>query len=76
MWVTAKECVGIGNLPTREQNVRARLDRVAEQNPEWRRKRKGTKAFEYYIECLPPEAQQAFRAQQALLIMADASVPA
>ncbi|MGL5344827.1 MAG: Mu transposase C-terminal domain-containing protein, partial [Plesiomonas sp.] len=46
------------------------------QNPEWRRKRKGTKAFEYYIECLPPEAQQAFRAQQALLIMADASVPA
>ncbi|MGL5343539.1 MAG: DNA-binding protein, partial [Plesiomonas sp.] len=76
MWITAKECVGLKGFPSAEKNIRTKLDRFTEQNPEWRRKRKGTKAFEYYIECLPPEAQQAFRAQQALLIMADASVPA
>ncbi|WP_370558592.1 Mu transposase C-terminal domain-containing protein [Edwardsiella tarda] len=76
MWVTAKECAGAGGLPTREQNVRARLDRVAEQNPEWKRKRQGTKAFEYYIECLPAEAQRILKDKHAQQIMADASVPA
>ncbi|EKJ4803611.1 multidrug DMT transporter permease, partial [Escherichia coli] len=61
MWITAKECAGIGGLPTREHNVRARLDRVIENKPELRRKREGTKAFEYHIDCLPAEAQKVLR---------------
>ncbi|EJJ7187017.1 transposase, partial [Salmonella enterica] len=58
MWVTAKECLGLGGLPTRDQNVRARLDSAVKGNPEWRRKREGTKAFEYHVDCLPPETRQ------------------
>lgn len=76
MWVTAQECAGIGGLPTRDQNVRARLDRATAKNPEWKRKRQGTKAFEYYIECLPAEAQRILKEKNAQQIMADASVPA
>ncbi|EJX3112734.1 transposase, partial [Salmonella enterica] len=65
MWVTAKECLGLGGLPTRDQNVRARLDSAVKGNPEWRRKREGTKAFEYHIDCLPPETREVLIERQA-----------
>ncbi|EKA2581318.1 transposase, partial [Salmonella enterica] len=58
MWVTAKECTGIKGFPSAEKNVRIRLERATEQNPEWRRKRAGTKAFEYHIDCLPEQARE------------------
>ncbi|EHZ3393602.1 transposase, partial [Salmonella enterica] len=70
MWVTAKECMGLKGFPTADKNVRARLDSAVRNNPEWRRKREGTKAFEYHVDCLPPETRQALidrRAQQLLL---------
>ncbi|EBG7271292.1 DDE endonuclease, partial [Salmonella enterica] len=70
MWVTAKECMGVKGFPTADKNVRARLDSAVKDNPEWRRKREGTKAFEYHVDCLPPETRQALvdrRAQQLLL---------
>ncbi|EKP9744131.1 transposase, partial [Escherichia coli] len=75
MWITAKECAGIGGLPTREHNVRARLDRVIENKPELRRKREGTKAFEYHIDCLPAEAQKILRKHLTNRVLEDAQLP-
>ncbi|EEZ5537881.1 transposase [Shigella sonnei] len=76
MWVTAQQCLGLAGFPAAEKNVRARLDKLTEQNPEWKRKRKGTKAFEYYIECLPAEAQRILKKKYTQQLMNDASVPA
>ncbi|ECF6946397.1 transposase, partial [Salmonella enterica subsp. diarizonae] len=59
MWVTAKECMGVKGFPTADKNVRARLDSAVKDNPEWRRKREGTKAFEYHVDCLAEEIRQA-----------------
>ncbi|EDN6659388.1 DDE-type integrase/transposase/recombinase [Salmonella enterica] len=76
MWVTAKECAGVKGFPSAEKNIRIRLERATEQNPEWRRKRAGSKAFEYHIDCLPVDAQKVLRARLAKQLLNDASVPA
>ncbi|EAQ0809467.1 transposase, partial [Salmonella enterica] len=76
MWFAANDLVGLGGLPTRKHNVRARLDRIIAQHPEWRRQRVGSKAFEYHINCLPAEAQKVLRDRLAKQLLDDASVPA
>ncbi|EKM3556355.1 transposase [Salmonella enterica] len=76
MWFAANDLVGLGGLPTRKHNVRARLDRIIAQHPEWRRQRVGSKAFEYHIDCLPAEAQKVLRDRLAKQLLDDASVPA
>ncbi|ELX5627032.1 transposase, partial [Salmonella enterica] len=76
MWVTAKECAGIKGFPSAEKNARIRLERATEQHPEWRRQRVGSKAFEYYIDCLPVEMHKVLRDRRAKQLLDDASVPA
>ncbi|CNJ73667.1 transposase [Yersinia pseudotuberculosis] len=56
VWVTAQECVGLPGLPSMQHNIRANLDKLAGEE---RRKRAGSKAFEYHINCLPPVARAA-----------------
>ncbi|EEA7258503.1 DDE-type integrase/transposase/recombinase [Salmonella enterica subsp. enterica] len=75
MWVTAKECAGIKGFPSAEKNARIRLERATEQHPEWRRQRVGSKAFEYYIDCLPVEMHKVLRDRRAKQLLDDASVP-
>ncbi|EBP4103980.1 DDE-type integrase/transposase/recombinase [Salmonella enterica subsp. enterica] len=75
MWVTAKECAGIKGFPSAEKNARIRLERATEQHPEWRRKRAGSKAFEYHIDCLPAEVQKVLRERHLEQLMAT-SAPA
>ncbi|EAN3292264.1 transposase [Salmonella enterica subsp. enterica serovar Sandiego] len=75
MWVTAKECAGIKGFPSAEKNARIRLERATEQHPEWRRKRAGSKAFEYHIDCLPAEVQKVLRERHLKQLMAT-SAPA
>lgn len=58
MWVTAKECVGLPDLPAMEHNIRNRLTKLAGDNVGWLRRREGTKAIEYHINCLPKAAQE------------------
>ncbi|EBN1942469.1 transposase, partial [Salmonella enterica] len=58
MWVTAKECVGLPGLPAMEHNIRNRLTKAAGSNVDWLRRREGTKAIEYHIDCLPKAAQE------------------
>ncbi|MGL1163531.1 transposase domain-containing protein [Vibrio parahaemolyticus] len=58
MWVTAKELIGLTGVPTRVHNIRAMLDRLSTEDS--KRKRQGTKAFEYQLNVLPVPIQTAF----------------
>ncbi|RNM16512.1 hypothetical protein EFS38_20640, partial [Dickeya undicola] len=53
IWLTAKECVDLPGLPRMEHNIRSRLDKRSGGNAELRRRREGSKAFEYHVDCLP-----------------------
>jgi putative transposase len=57
IWITAKECQGLPSIPTNQHKIRAYLDRIAIQ---YRRKKAGSKAFEYPLDCLPPETRAAY----------------
>lgn len=61
IWLTAKECVGLPDFPTRVQNIRSRLDKYSGENENLRRRRTGTKAFEYHVDCLPEAAQEVIK---------------
>ncbi|EID8626499.1 transposase [Salmonella enterica] len=69
MWVTAKECVGLPDLPAMEHNIRHRLTKAASGNAEWLRRREGTKAIEFKIDCLPCAAQQVLRERYMAQLM-------
>lgn len=58
MWVTAKELIGLSGVPTSVHKIRAMLDRLSTE--ESKRKRQGTKAFEYQLNVLPVPIQTAF----------------
>ncbi|HGV9304569.1 TPA: transposase domain-containing protein [Vibrio fluvialis] len=64
MWVTAKECAGVGGFPTDPNNVRNRLLKLAADLPEMQRKREGTKAFEFHVSILPAPVQAALLKKQ------------
>lgn len=55
IWVTAQECIGLPNMPTAPFNISNRLKKNA--TVETMRKREGTKAYEFHINCLPPVAR-------------------
>lgn len=67
IWITAKECIGLPGLPTMQHNIRANLDKLAGDN---RRKRTGSKSFEYPIQCLPPVARAAVLKKQGVIEVA------
>ncbi|WP_431786844.1 transposase domain-containing protein [Vibrio harveyi] len=61
-WFLATECVGIGGFPTHPYNVRKKLNSLASE--ETKRKREGTKAFEYHISIFPASVQIALLKKQ------------
>ncbi|MEF1301594.1 DNA-binding protein [Vibrio owensii] len=63
MWYLVKDLVGIPGMPGTEQNVRLSLNKLAKDDQ--KRKRQGTKAFEYHIDCLPAETRMALMQQIA-----------
>jgi putative transposase len=73
IWLTAKECLLLPGLPGREHNIRNKLDKCVEGNSELRRRREGTKAFEYHIDCLPSAAQATLRERHLNAILNDVS---
>lgn len=58
MFITVGELVGVPGLPGTSAGIRYAMNKRANELPELVRKRKGTKAFEYHIDCLPPEARE------------------
>ncbi|VFS44664.1 Uncharacterised protein [Enterobacter cancerogenus] len=76
MFVVAKELVGIPGLPATTKGVREALFRLSSGHPDFVRKREGTKAFEYHVDCLPDAARQAVQARLARQLLAQsASLP-
>ena len=69
MFYVAKELVGIPGLPKTAKGIREALFRFSAGSEELVRKRTGSKAFEYHIDCLPEAAQKALRARQIKELM-------
>ncbi|EMB4323654.1 transposase [Pluralibacter gergoviae] len=69
MFYVAKELVGIPGLPKTAKGIREALCRFSAGSEELVRKRSGSKAFEYHIDCLPKSAQHALRARQIKELM-------
>ncbi|BCK20554.1 hypothetical protein DDN06_07825 [Vibrio cholerae] len=57
MWFTAKEIMGAPLMPSSDVRTRGNLDRLTANKPDQKRKRQGSKAFEYHIDCLPEETR-------------------
>ncbi|MGJ3444071.1 DNA-binding protein [Enterobacter sp. PTB] len=53
MFLSVNEMIGLPGVPGTAQGVRHLLNKAAGDMVELKRKREGTKAFEYHIDCLP-----------------------
>ncbi|MGS4430074.1 Mu transposase C-terminal domain-containing protein [Serratia marcescens] len=73
MFFVAKELVGIPGLPKTAKGIREALCRFSAGSESLVRKRTGSKAFEYHIDCLPDVAQQSLRARQIKELMNDSA---
>ncbi|WP_314140373.1 Mu transposase C-terminal domain-containing protein [Buttiauxella noackiae] len=62
MFVTINELAGVPGLPATQQGLRYSLKKSTGNAPELVRKRAGTKAFEYHIDCLPEQAREIVKA--------------
>lgn len=61
MFLSVNELIGLPGMPGTVQGVRASLNKRAGSSLELKRKRPGTKAFEYHIDCLTEQQQQVVR---------------
>ncbi|HGJ4212515.1 TPA: Mu transposase C-terminal domain-containing protein [Salmonella enterica subsp. enterica serovar Poona] len=61
MYVVAKELVGVPGMPATTKGIREALQRYVGGVEELTRRRPGTKAIEYSIDCLPEVTQKAIR---------------
>ncbi|TCC68528.1 transposase, partial [Citrobacter braakii] len=66
-WVCAIEVTGIAGLPSTTRRTRDALEKLVMGRTELRRKRAGTKAFEYHISVLPPEVRAELLATRGLI---------
>lgn len=53
MWLTVSEFVNCPKFPNTVRGCRITLDKLAKENPDIRRKKQGTKAYEYNINAFP-----------------------
>lgn len=59
MYLTVKEIVGLPGMPGTLQGVRWAMNKFTSNAPDMIRKRSGTKALEYHIDCLPAAVREA-----------------
>ena len=57
-WFSAKEVAGLPQMPTTARRSRDELERLVNGQEHLKRKRAGTKGYEYHISLLPYEAQK------------------
>ncbi|TXE27119.1 DDE-type integrase/transposase/recombinase [Serratia marcescens] len=69
MFLSVNELVGLSGLPGTVQGVRYVLNKSAGDSSELKRKREGSKAFEYHIDCLPAEAREVVRQRHYTSVM-------
>lgn len=70
MFVSISELVGLPGMPGTAQGVRYSIKKLASSEHFWR-KRKGSKAIEYSIDCLPKITQQALRERHVEQLIAN-----
>lgn len=73
MYVVAKELIGIPGLPGTAKGMRQALKRLSNDDPSLTRKRKGTKAVEYHIDCLPEGIRQILIERQTQQLVSQTS---
>ncbi|HEN3351649.1 TPA: transposase [Yersinia enterocolitica] len=61
MFLSVNELIGLPGMPGTAPGVRAALNKRAGNSLDLKRKRAGTKAFEYHIDCLTAQQQEVIR---------------
>ncbi|UAN57287.1 transposase [Serratia sp. JSRIV004] len=77
IWLTVQECANLPGFPSMLHNIRNNLNKRAGGNSDLRRRRTGSKAFEYHVDCLPREAREVVLArhyQQVVEVASDTAV--
>ncbi|EBD7490326.1 DDE-type integrase/transposase/recombinase [Salmonella enterica] len=69
MYVVAKELVGVPGMPATTKGIREALQRYAGGEDDCARRRPGTKAIEYSVDCLPEVTQKALRERYVAELM-------
>ncbi|EME4887784.1 transposase [Salmonella enterica] len=69
MYVVAKELVGVPGMPATTKGIREALQRYAGGEDNFARRRPGTKAIEYSVDCLPEVTQKALRERYVAQLM-------
>lgn len=76
-WFSASEVAGLPDCPTTARRARDLLERLVGSNEHLKRRRKGTKGFEYHLSILPIRAQEVLANRlnsQSELIQPDAAI--
>ncbi|WP_447077714.1 helix-turn-helix domain-containing protein [Shewanella algae] len=58
-WVIASEVSGLPAMPTSDRRARDELERLLKNREHLKRRRRGTKAYEYHVSLLPAETQRS-----------------
>ncbi|SMG61419.1 Mu transposase C-terminal domain-containing protein [Cedecea sp. NFIX57] len=69
MFVVVKDLVGLPGLPATTKGIREALERASGDSPALVRKREGSKAFEYHIDCLPAAVREVVLARRAEAVL-------
>lgn len=65
LWVIASEACGLPQMPKSDRRARDELERLLKNRQHLKRRRQGTKAYEYHISILPEEAQRSLLGEVA-----------
>lgn len=65
-WFIASEIAGLDGMPTSDRRARDELERLSDGKNDVKRKRSGTKAFEYHISILPSYTQKQLLGKEAV----------
>ncbi|HIC6417175.1 TPA: DNA-binding protein, partial [Salmonella enterica subsp. enterica serovar Newport] len=58
MYVTVNELINVPGMPNTPAGIRYNLGKCVVDHPDMARRRQGSKAIEYHVDCLPPETRQ------------------
>ncbi|EQB9053470.1 DNA-binding domain-containing protein, partial [Vibrio cholerae] len=58
-WFVIKDLIGLSDMPATERGIRKHVEQLAEEAGVERRRRQGSKAFEYPVSILSPKQQAA-----------------
>ncbi|SQC93455.1 Mu DNA-binding domain [Cedecea neteri] len=69
MFVVVKDLLGLPGLPATTKGIREALERASGDSPVLVRKREGSKAFEYHVDCLPAAVREVVLGRHAEAVL-------